>query len=207
MRNVLTLAVLSVFFIPSVAYAATPAPVTAPVPVPLTAQPVTIQTTSILVPGGTSVPMHVVGEVSSAKLKPGDTFAVAAASDVVVNGFVVIRKGALGQGTIGEVAHAGGSGRSGSLTLNFDWVYATDGGKIHLAAATQKQAEEDRKGASSTATIIGFATFGLGGLFGHNFAHGREVTIDEKKILGAFVADTVHVDASEKARDTDHYDR
>lgn len=204
MRNVFTLAILSMSFIPSLANAATPN--SPAMPAPAVAQPATVATTSVLVPGGTAVPVHVVGEVSSGKLKPGDTFAVAAASDIVINGFIVIRKGALGQGTIGEVAHAGGSGRSGSLTLNFDWVYASDGGKIHLAAATQKQAEEDRKGASSTATIIGFATFGIGGLFGHNFAHGREVTIDEKKILGAFVADTVHVDASEKARDTDHYD-
>ena len=206
MRNVLTLAILSVSLFPSVAVAATPTSAAAFTPAPTIAQPATVATTSVLVPGGTAVPVHVVGEVSSGKLKSGDTFAVAAASDVVVNGFIVVRKGSLGQGTIGEVAHAGGSGRSGSLTLNFDWIYASDGGKIHLAAATQKQAEEDRKGASSTATIIGFATFGLGGLFGHNFAHGREVTIDEKKVLGAFVADTVHVDASERARDTDHYD-
>jgi hypothetical protein len=42
----------------------------------------------------------------------------------------------------------------------------------------QNQAEEDRKGASPTATIIGFATFGLGGLFGHNLARGRQKTID-----------------------------
>jgi len=163
--------------------------------------------TTVLLPGGTAIPVHVVGDVSSNKLKAGDTFQVQAAKDVVINGFIVVRSGTLGQGTIGEVGHAGGSGRSGSLTLNFDWIYASDGGKIHLANVTQKQGEDDRKGAASTATIIGFATFGIGGLFGHNLAHGKDVTIDEKKVFNAFVADNIHVSATEKAaREVDHFD-
>lgn len=160
---------------------------------------------TVLVPGGTAVPVHVVGQVSSGQVKPGDTFQVQAAGDVVVNGMVVIRDGAEGQGVIGEVDHAGGNGHSGALTMNFDWVYAVDGGKIRLSQARQKQAEGDRKGASSTATIIGLATFGIGGLFGHNFAHGKEVTIDDKKILNAFVADNVHVQTSERAQQ-EHFD-
>ncbi len=155
---------------------------------------------TVLVPGGTSVPVHVLGEVSSSKVKDGDTFQVQAAQDVVVNGMVVVRNGALGQGTIGEVDQAGGNGHSGALTLNFDWIYSVDGGKIRLAQGAQKQAEDDRKGASSTATIIGFATFGIGGLFGHNLAHGKEVKIDEKKVLNAFVANNVHVRATERAQ-------
>jgi hypothetical protein len=165
-----------------------------------------LATTSIVMPGGTPIPVHVVGSVSSASMKDGDPFQIQAANDVVVNGMVVIRAGALGAGTIGTVDHAGGNGHSGSLTLNFDWIYAVDGNKIRLANATQKQAEEDRKGASSTATIIGFATFGLGGLFGHNLAHGKEVTVDEKKILSAFVADNVHVAATQSAQAQDRFD-
>jgi len=163
-------------------------------------------TTIVLVPGGTSVPVHVVGEVSSGKLHDGDTFQIQAADNVVINGLIVVRKGAEGQGTIAAVDHAGGNGHSGTLELNFDWLYAVDGGKIKLSPAKQQQAEADRKGASSTATIVGIATLGIGGLFGHNLAHGREVTIDERKVLTAFVADNVHVEASERAADVDHFD-
>lgn len=161
---------------------------------------------TVLVPGGTQVPVHVLGSISSGGAKIGETFTIQAASDVVVNGYVVIRKGAQGEGTIGRVDQAGGNGRSGAMQLTFNYIYAVDGGKIRLSDATQKQAEEDRKGASSTATIIGFATFGIGGLFGHNLAHGRNVTIDESKTLSSFVADTVHVVSSETSRG-DHYDR
>ncbi len=160
-----------------------------------------------LVPGGTEIPVHVIGDVSSATAKAGDTFGVQAARDIVVDGLIVIKSGALGSGTIEEVVHAGGGGHSGSMTLNFDWIYAVDGGKIHLAQGAQKQAEEDRKGAASTATIVGVATLGIGGLFGHNLAHGKEVTIDDKKVLTAFVADNVHVAAHEKAHPEDHFDR
>ena len=161
---------------------------------------------TVLLPGGTAIPVHLVSALSSGSVKPGDTFAVQASQDVSVSGMVVVRNGAAGQGTIGEVDHAGGNGHSGSLVMNFDYVYAVDGGKIRLSNTAQKQAEEDRKGASSTATIIGFATFGLGGLFGHNLAHGREVTIDPNKQLSAFVLDSVHVQTAQRATE-DHYDR
>lgn len=162
---------------------------------------------SIALPGGTAIPVHVVGSVSSANVKQGDTFAIQAAQPVIANGMVVIPSGAEGQGRIVEVDHAGGNGHSGSLQLNFDWIYSADGGKVALSNTTQKQAEEDRKGAMSTATIIGVATLGLGGLFGHNLAHGREVTIDDHKILNAFVARTVHVKATQQAQAADQYDR
>ncbi len=163
------------------------------------------QNKTIIVPGGTAVPMHVLGSISSGNVKEGDTFTVQAAEDVVVNGMIVVKKGAAGQGTIEKVDHAGWSGHSGSLSLDFTYVYAVDGGKVRLSNDKQQQAEEDRKGASSTATIIGIATFGIGGLFGHNLAHGREVTIDPEKTLTAFVASNVHVRTSDRAQ-TDHYD-
>ncbi len=166
-------------------------PVTAPVST--AAQRVT------LVAAGTAIPVHVVGTISSGSAKPDDIFQIQVADDVVVNGFVVFHKGAGGQGHIAESDAAGGNGHSGAIALIFDYVYSTDGGRVTLSSATQKQAEEDRKGASSTATIVGFATFGLGGLFGHNLAHGKQKTIDEKSIMSAFVANTVHVQSSDVA--------
>lgn len=152
-----------------------------------------------LVPAGTMVPVHLVGSISSGSAKPDETFQIQVAEDVVVNDMIVIRQGSGGQGHIVEASGAGGSGRSGSIALAFDYVFSADGGRIRLSQATQKQAEEDRKGASSTATIIGFATFGIGGLFGHNLAHGRQKTIDPKTVISSFVADNVHVDATERA--------
>lgn len=156
-------------------------------------------TVTVLLPAGTLIPVHLVGSLSSASAKPDDVFQIQVAEDVVVNDMVVVRQGSGGQGHIVGANGAGGSGRSGSISLAFDYVNSADGGRIRLSQAAQKQTEEDRKGASSTATIIGFATFGIGGLFGHNFAHGRQKTIEPKTIISAFVADNVHVDTSEHA--------
>lgn len=162
--------------------------------------------TPLLVAAGTAVPVHVVGTISSGSAKVDDVFAIQVAEDVIVNGMVVFRKGAGGQGHIVDSDSAGGNGHSGALALAFDYVYAIDGGRVRLSSAIQKQTEEDRKGASSTATIIGFATFGIGGLFGHNLARGRQKTIDDKTLLTSFVDSSVHVSTSERATEV-HYDK
>jgi hypothetical protein len=164
-------------------------------PAPSTAAPQTI-----FVPAGTAVPVHIVGTISSGSAQPGDTFQIQVASDVVSHNMIVFYKDARGQGHIVAADSAGGNGHSGSIGLAFDYVYAADGGRVALSQAAQQQTEEDRKGASSTATIIGYAAFGLGGLFGHNLAHGRQKTIDQTTIMSAFVSDNVHVAATDAAQ-------
>ena len=170
----------------------------------LPAQSATIS--PVVVAAGTAVPVHVVGTVSSSSAKAGDVFQIQVADDVVVNGMIAFRKDAGGEGHIVGSDSAGGNGHSGALSLAFDYVYAADGGRVQLSASPQKEAEEDRKGASSTATIIGFATFGLGGLFGHNLARGRQKTIDATQVFSGFVADNVHVRATDRAVPV-HYDK
>ena len=161
----------------------------------------------VTVPGGTQVPVKVLGSISSSSAKAGDVFPVQAAEDVIVHGMVVVAAGARGQGTIQQVDGAGGNGHSGTLALNFDWVYAVDGGKIRLSNTPTKTAEEDRKGASSTATLVGIATLGIGGFFGHNFAHGKDVLIDGNKALPAFVDTTIHVESDQTGHsDHDNFD-
>ena len=154
--------------------------------------------TTVLLPAGTLVPVHVVGVLSSGSAKVDDTFQIQVSQDVIVDGMIAIRQGSGGQGHILDSTGASGSGRSGSISLAFDYVFSADGGRVRLSQSPQTQAEEDRKGASSTATIVGIATFGIGGLFGHNFAHGRQKTIDPKTVMSAFVSYNVHVDTTER---------
>ena len=71
----------------------------------------------IVVPGGTVVPIVVVNPISSSNANVGDTFAVQAQSDVVVNGWVAISKGAPGQATVTSVDRAGSHGHPGSLGI------------------------------------------------------------------------------------------
>ncbi len=178
---------------------------TSTAPVAARAADATIPTYTILVPAGTSVPVHVVGQISSGSVKEGDVVQIAVAKDVVINHMIVIPKGSGGQAEITESDSAGGNGHGGSLGLKFDYVFSVDGGKIALADTEQKQVEGDRTGAKETANIVGVATLGIAGLFAHNFAHGHQKTIDEKTVFTAFMASTVHVQASERVQD-DHYD-
>lgn len=161
--------------------------------------PVAALAARITIPGGTPVTIRMVDTVDSGTANVGDTFEFKTDDNVVVNGFVVIARGAAGHGTVTSVDRAGSHGHPGSLGIRLDYVYAVDGEKIRLMADNKKTVGEQRKGASSTATIIGYATLGVGGLFAHNFVKGRNVTLDPAKTFSAYVVSTVHVVSNQRA--------
>jgi hypothetical protein len=167
----------------------------------LLAQATSLAATRVAVPGGTPVTIRIVDTVDSGTANVGDTFEFKADDDVVVNGYVVIARGAEGRGEVTKVDRAGTHGHPGSLGIQLDYVYAVDGEKIRLDTVNKTETGEDKKGASSTATIIGYATLGIGGLFAHNFVKGRNIVLDSSKTYSAFVDDTVHIVSNQRATD------
>jgi hypothetical protein len=157
----------------------------------------------IVVPGGTPITVAVTNPISSSTAKVGDTFAVEAQSDVVVDGWIAIAKGAPGEGTITSVDHAGSHGHPGSLGIEMNWIYAADGEKIKLTSQNVSAEGESKAGVSSTVTIISWATLGLGGLFAHNFVKGKDVTLDSTHPLKAYVDESVYVVAKTRSGDAD----
>jgi hypothetical protein len=157
----------------------------------------------IVVPGGTAVAVVVVNPISSSTAKVGDTFAIEAQSDVVIDGWIAISKGAPGQGTIVSVDHAGSHGHPGSLGIEMNWIYAADGEKVRLTSQNVNEEGESKAGESSTVTIISWATLGLAGLFAHNFVKGRDVTVDNTHTLKAYVDDSVYIVAKTRSTDSD----
>jgi hypothetical protein len=155
--------------------------------------------TRVAIPGGTPVTIRMVDTIDSGTANVGDTFEFKTDDDVVVNGYVVIARGAAGKGEVTKVDRAGTHGHPGSLAIQLDYVYAVDGEKVRLDTTSKNNVGQDAKGASSTATIIGYATLGIGGLFAHNFVKGRNITLDPSKTYSAFVSDTVHVVSSQRA--------
>jgi hypothetical protein len=146
-----------------------------------------------LVPTGLPVPLTVDAPLSSSSAKVGDTFSFKSTEPVVVNGLVVIQKGAQGQGEVTVAEHSGGNGHPGKLGLQFDWIAGIDGNKIALSNTPRSADGEEKKGASSTATIASYLVLGPLGLFAHNFVHGRDVTIDDSTTMRAYVDHSVHV--------------
>lgn len=155
--------------------------------------------TRVTIPGGTPINIRMVDTIDSGNANVGDTFEFKADEDVVVNGYVVIARGAEGVGEVTKVDRAGTHGHPGSLGIQLDYIYAVDGEKIRLSTTNKTEVGEQRKGAASTATIIGYATLGIGGLFAHNFVKGRNITLDPSKTFSAFVSDTVHVVSNQRA--------
>ncbi|MBV8068031.1 MAG: hypothetical protein JO113_08630 [Candidatus Eremiobacteraeota bacterium] len=178
----------------------------AALPLLLTATPALALETpgqKIIVHGGTAITVVVTNPISSSTAKVGDTFAIESQSDVVIDGWIAISKGAPGQGTITSVDHAGSHGHPGSLGIEMNWIYAVDGEKVRLTSQNVNEEGESKAGVSSTVTIISWATLGLAGLFAHNFVKGRDVTVDDTHPLKAYVDDSVYIVANTRASDSD----
>ena len=157
--------------------------------------------TTVTVPGATPLKVRLIDTVSSSNANVGDTFQFRADNDVVVNGWIVIARGAPGQGEVASVERAGSHGHPGNLGLKFDYIYGVDGKKIRLSTTNKKQQGEERGGASSTATVASTLLLGPVGLFAHNWVKGRDVTIDSSRALDAFVDSTVHIVATTHGSD------
>ncbi len=155
----------------------------------------------VTIPGGTPLHVTLVGKVSSSNANVGDTFAIQAADNVVVDGWIVITKGAVGQGEVATVDRAGSHGHPGTLGIQMDWIFAADGEKLHLTSQRDTSEGEGKQGASSTLTVVSWLALGLPGLFAHNFVHGRDIDIDGSKQLDAFTQDTAHIVSPTKAAD------
>ena len=153
----------------------------------------------ITVPGGTPLTVALSDKISSGTAKVGDTFALVASKDLVIDGYVVVAKGAGGQGEILAVERAGSHGHAGSLGVQINWVYAVSGEKVRLSSNKKSDQGENKAGVSSTMTILSWALLGPLGLFTHNWVKGHELEIDGTHPLQAYVDNTVHVTSAKQA--------
>ena len=176
----------------------TPAPV-APAVAPAAAAP----GTRIVLPGGTPVTVVVSEKISSATANVGDTFDIEASQDVIIDGWLAIKKGAPGQGEILAVDRAGSHGHPGSLGVQMDWVYSVDGHKVKLTSQRKTEEGQGAAGAASTATILSYVFLGPLGLFAHNFVKGHDVVVDSTHPLPAYIDDSVYVLATERGEGPD----
>jgi hypothetical protein len=149
--------------------------------------------TTVLLPGGTPLRVHLDTELSSVGSHPGDTFAFTVIDDVRSGDWLVIPAGAHGVGDVVAAEAAGSNGHPGKLAVQFDYVYAADGEKVRVAQTADTTEGEQRKGAASTATIASYAVLGPLGLFAHNWVKGRDATIAPSRTFSIVVESTVHV--------------
>jgi hypothetical protein len=129
------------------------------------------------VPYQTPVTVHVKSEVSSSKAQPGDSVVLQLADDVVVNGYVVMARGADGLAEVESATPASANG-SGELKLVFKWVRAVDGSKIGVSGdcdVAGRTTSGSANGANSTlseglqaASSTVATSSGIGNLISHS---------------------------------------
>lgn len=157
--------------------------------------------TRVTIPGGTQISVHILDRLDSGTANVGDTFTFKTVDDVVVDGYVVVRSGAEGRGTVAKVDRAGRNGHAGSLGLRFDYVNGVDGKQIKLSSEKSDSTGSDAKGRISTATIASVLTLGYAGFFAHNFVRGHNITISSDQTFIAYVSAPQRVLSNERTSD------
>ncbi|MEP6945765.1 MAG: hypothetical protein ABJA02_07600 [Acidobacteriota bacterium] len=133
--------------------------------------------TPVLVPDGTEIKAVTVDEVSGKRSVEGDQLTFKVADDVLVNGKVVIAKGAVVKATVTSAKKPGFAGTSGKLSIRIESTIAADGQPIKLRAAKSGQ------GGNNTGTTVGLVVlFGPLGLL----KHGKDAKIVAGTLLSAY---------------------
>lgn len=96
------------------------------------------------------------------QLKEGYKFRLATMFDVMQDGYVVIPKGTMGEGTVTWMTNKGALGKSGKMEVSFDWLDL--GGKRVALTGNHRQEGEGNTGATvGTAVAVGvFSAFVTG---------------------------------------------
>ena len=157
------------------------------------------------VPGGTPVKVSVDQQLTSSTEHAGEKFQFKANEDVIIERWVVVKKGAVGEGEVLTAERAGGNGHPGKMQLQFNWIYGADGFKIRLSDVATNQEGDEKKGGASTATIASYLILGPLGLFAHNFVRGNDVIVKPDQRIQIYTAQPIHVVPTSKVSASDGF--
>jgi Glycine zipper 2TM domain len=169
-----------------------PAPVAAaPKPAAPKPQPAPVATgpKDYVVPAGTSLSVQLPAEISTKTAKVGQRVSGNLTNDIVVDGKVVAKAGALVQGEVTEVISGSKTiGGKPTLGLSFDNLTFDGGDRPINAKITQVAKKSDKT--RDTAKIAGGAV--AGGVVGH------QIDSDKGKIIGALIGAAAGTAAAKK---------
>jgi hypothetical protein len=141
---------------------------------------------------GTAVKLRLAETISSAHAKTGQEIPFEVTEDVLVQGVVVLPKGAQAVATVTEANAKKSMGRGGKLNINVDSARLADGEKVQLRAV------QDNKGGGHVGAMTGamvataIVFFPAAPLF--LFIHGKDITIPKGTEVTAFVEGDMKLD-------------
>lgn len=145
------------------------------------------QVRQVVIPDGTEVFAVTVDKLSSATAAEGDRIQLRVDEPVVVDGVVVISKGAIIHGTVADVGRRGRMGRSGRINIRVESTVAVDGQRVKLRAS--KGGEGDGRVGTTVALTVLFGPLGL-------LKSGKDAVINEGTQIKAYTNEAVTVAAS-----------
>jgi hypothetical protein len=113
----------------------------------------------VVIPDGTELNVVTIEEISSKTATEGDALTFKMDEDVVVNGKVVIAKGAIVKGEVSNAKKSGRMGKAGALSIRILSTEAIDGQRVKLRASKGK--EGDDKTGTTVALVVLFGPLGF----------------------------------------------
>lgn len=130
-----------------------------------------------LVPKGTDVRLSFDQDISSKTAKIGDKVGFHVVDDVLVDGQVVIKKGAAATGTVTEVAKGRRFGVNARMKIRLDPITAADGTMVPIAARQKGKMTGGNTDKAAIASGAGLLVMGPVGLGIGYFITGKELNV------------------------------
>lgn len=131
----------------------------------------------VTVPKETLLEVELLTTVDSGKNKVGDKVPYRVSRDLVIDGRVVVPRGAEGIGEITEVVSKGSLGRNGRVVIDFRNVPAFDGKEIRILISEKATEQNMSLELAAGASMAGVVLLGPVGLVGGYFVKGQDVQI------------------------------
>lgn len=151
----------------------------------------------LVVEDGTPVRLVLDENVSSESSRTGDLIRFDVLEDVIINGVVVIPRGAAAWATVTNAEAKKRMGRGGKLDINIDKVMLADGESLHLRAVQDAKGGGNQAGMAAGMVVTSLVFLPAAPLF--LLMHGKDVTIPQGRQITAFTAGTVSFDGSKFA--------
>jgi len=132
---------------------------------------------ALSIPDGTEIPIITTEEISSKTATEGDALTFKVEEDVVINGSIVIPRGALVKASVASSKKSGRMGKAGTLNVRVESTTTVDGQKIRLRAS--KGNEGDDKTGTTVALVVLFGPLGF-------LKRGKEAKIKEGTRIKAY---------------------
>lgn len=132
-----------------------------------------------VVPADTLVKIKLTSAIDSKTARVGDVVTYQVAEDVLLDGVLVIAKGADGIGQVTKVSQAQNFGRDAKLEIDFTSIKAIDGSTVTTFLGEKAKKETQSMTMAAGASVAGLAILGPVGIVGGIFVKGKDAKINE----------------------------